>query len=1475
MALKLSQFPLYTQAETPEEAEQIALSFARMLQRPEIASALSDRGVDPNQLLDAPITAKGITLQREAERRLRKETTLGSSTIGGIQRGAADFLSSFGLDKPVSNLVGIGGEERVSERSPIGTTSSLGPLGQVELPRLLTTIAASFVPLIGAGKGITALQATAKNPLLRSMPARFAGLFGGTEAARQIGRNLAHGDPISVSDIGFETAVGLASGVPFNGTFRRIKSALTPAGVAAAGSMIPGVEFDPVRVGAEALFGGIFPPGVARVVGDATPNVAAGPKAVIDQKELLAQALAKTELAPTKRIHELTTSRIANMSDDQLRELVQAKGTDREILEQMFTNPEGRHYTEFLRARASAIEELSLLSEDTLRGAAKLDGMQGQAAADALAFKLKATRPVEAPTTDVATATPKQLQIAQPSGDRRAFRIQAENAALDAIREKTLPFRLETLAKENATTRAAVESMARAVDDAISGTPRLAGIAAQKDLPKALRPIAAAERTIRPDFETKLRETLFPEQLAKLKDLDSARRAIHRTIGDTTDPKTRQQLEQKFRDLTNTRNSIVDAVNGVLDGKVPPIIKDLAEAEGVVQSMTEGMHPSAVKTFRDNLPTPLRPFEKQLQPLFNKITTSTFRALNPDQRKIQNGIRKLRGEKVLTDPVEMTTFEVRELKGESLRGLQQRFKAMGGTITPVSNGFEVQVQGVTQRVRTLKQATKLADDVGHDRINDVFSLDRAASRRLMSAVHVGDNRWKVVDHAQGTERSVAGLEKAADLVKEVPIRDTAAPELTGVQGLGVPVASSGRRFSESNNRMSVAFREIKAPGGRALPVPPSKATYSGDPIVLQGSAIRNTKEIFLDMEDALGDIRVFSELFDPLSKASNQRKSFVTKPHADLKRALKGVTEARMPAIQDTLLARGNTREALAQSYNLNGVERAAIPKLENWYAELLGINKEGVDELLGAMGKFRASGGDPGRLPGLGDFMLPRTLEALRSGIWKGKVRPGGSHANEVAMSFLHELGNQKFGINDILDNGAKMRNTIKSRMRGADKTTRKSLEIADAELGRFLSIVGDRSDIVGQEMGDAFNKIFTPTLKKLGKLFGDEQSLVQDTKATRGDLEKMASMFASWYSGVAMSMRPALVIRNSTQSLLPSLKIGMKRNIAAIGDAFDKKNWKIARDEGIITDRDGILFADELGTIGDVPGVVGKIPRFAKELQRQGLRPYRSVDAFNRVVSYFGGRRAIMDEAKHIANPEKFLLKTGLASDSKTIQNTVLGLVRQGKLEKAADFYGRHVMQDTQFIYSPENVPALLGGSGGNLAVPGRLFGQFGTWPVSFYNYMRRNTGGVLEPNTLRGRFGLTFLGRYAMMVASLGAIGAAAGIDTSTWNFASPFTFEGGPAFQMLGDASNALSSPSEFQQQIAVSNLKRSFSEMAFPLGGFMGDLEQAGFVNNPITSKEPGANRADVDTEVRQILTAMGFNRGQGNSLSAIFIEDEP
>lgn len=1416
----LSKFELFQNSD-PETAAALATRYAEILNRPTIRRMLADRGINPSSLLDVPLTSAGIA----RERAMRNDTGL----FAGIQRGAADALDRFGLAGVLQEAI-TGDEATGVEASPYGSTTDV--LGyQIEPSRFLSGVAAGVLPLaLAGGIGGAAVKAAGVTNPLAAGSLFYGSTFAATEAAAQLGRAVFDGEDINPAQIVSEGLIGAATGLPLGTGFAgRAKQALAAGAGVAATSLIPGVDFEPGRLGSEALFAALFP---AHPMASNIPTT--GP---ISQRELLLREAAKTEAAGLSEVQRVVGGRLGKFTDEQIIEQIKKGTTDDALLESMF--PGGAATTlgaRWLRARAAAVEELSGLPEDQLRSVMEEGGLQSQAAADALAYKLKATRPVDAPALD--PQTPKEVEFGIPTAeDKRAIEAAAQNAALESIRARTLPYRLQHVDVALTNTKQWMDSL-----DGIDATvDTLTARFGEKVPEKYITPPKDVE--LRADFNIRARAILFPEYDARLKDIESSLGAIRTKIKELPpDSQAIPALKNSAERLQSERNQTIRQLNDVLNTNVPIFINSAEEAKRVFLDISAGLGPNELTRLRRNLPPSIKKYEKELNNFFNQEVRTRHRKLGALERASINSQRKLYNEGVIKDPInDLTPQDIRNLEGgDTFAGMKRRASAFGGSIRTDGNKFILSMNGQSVRFTNLKSLGEALNRIARDEIGDAISLEQAAAKRMLSVTHTGDGQYRIVDHITGDIKDVANPVEAAAAVKEVEMRVLNAPELNVPTPYELPGVGSGRAYTNNSRTGTVAayFDELDAPikkEVKGLPANYDVAVQGLPPRI--GKYLTTAKEALLKVQEFNAELPVYTGLFEPMTKVITLRQSYM-RPHLnELRKIFKGVKTDRQNAIQEAFLARGDTRELVAQLHNLNGTERKAVESLEKWYGKVFELNEAGVSELQASMGKFRKAADSPSRV--LGDHMLPRLFNEIRGGIESGKVRVGGDRADGVAVGILHEIANERFGINKLGKRGEQLLNAIREREKKLGRHTieYKQLHLSGNILENYLETAIDRSDLAARELKGWAQTALTPMLKKAGKIFGDESRYIKGDVFTEKDLDRLATMFTSWYSGVAMSARPALAIRNMTQSYLAAPKVGFGNVTKTIKDVLSDaysgnfKMWEEAKASGVIAGGDPIFKLDDLDFVS---------AGFWRRAMDAGLVPYRKADEFNRVVAYHAGKRAVERWGAKFAKDgdiDSFLLHTGLAGDSSVIQNVVLKKIKGQSLSDAADYYGRHLAQDTQFIYNRANLPDIMTGT------TGRLFGQFGVWPVGFWNYMRRNTSGIAGSG-LRATYARRFLGKWALLYGGTAlGLGGTLGIDTSSWNFGLPFTFEGGPAFQLLRDATNTVGGGSEYQKKLAWGDIRRFLTTVPVPFGGMISDIRQAGGESNAL----------------RQALTLMGFN----------------
>jgi hypothetical protein len=142
------------------------------------------------------------------------------------------------------------------------------------------------------------------------------------------------------------------------------------------------------------------------------------------------------------------------------------------------------------------------------------------------------------------------------------------------------------------------------------------------------------------------------------------------------------------------------------------------------------------------------------------------------------------------------------------------------------------------------------------------------------------------------------------------------------------------------------------------------------------------------------------------------------------------------------------------------------------------------------------------------------------------------------------------------------------------------------------------------------------------------------------------------------------------------------------------------------------------------------------------------------------------------------------------------------------------------------------------------GRMFGQFGTWPIGFAEYMWSN---LAVPDW---GYRTKFAADYAKVLGAVVALGHATGIDTSNWMSGNPLGFQGGPWFQAMRDVTTLATSTNEFETRKARSGVTRMVSHFGTPFAGVLNPF--GGATTDVIQA-------ANAENPVQAMILALGFN----------------
>jgi hypothetical protein len=227
-----------------------------------------------------------------------------------------------------------------------------------------------------------------------------------------------------------------------------------------------------------------------------------------------------------------------------------------------------------------------------------------------------------------------------------------------------------------------------------------------------------------------------------------------------------------------------------------------------------------------------------------------------------------------------------------------------------------------------------------------------------------------------------------------------------------------------------------------------------------------------------------------------------------------------------------------------------------------------------------------------------------------------------------------------------------------------------------------------------------------------------------------------------------------------------------------------------------------------GAAESIFGKLTEdFAKvgynvrELFDIGFSAYRNGDDFGRVIAFEAGRFRVN---KHMAtwstsartNADMAILKENakVLTFDETVEAAFERMVLDGNEGAAADLIGKSLADKVHFLYGDANHPSGWG------SVYGRLFGQFGTFPVQYLNHVTES----MTRGTLKDK--IEFAGVHTALNLGIITVGAELfDADLTSWAFAPSLTYTGGP-YAELGLSLLAAYGGSDAEQSLARRNLQ---------------------------------------------------------------------
>lgn len=343
--------------------------------------------------------------------------------------------------------------------------------------------------------------------------------------------------------------------------------------------------------------------------------------------------------------------------------------------------------------------------------------------------------------------------------------------------------------------------------------------------------------------------------------------------------------------------------------------------------------------------------------------------------------------------------------------------------------------------------------------------------------------------------------------------------------------------------------------------------------------------------------------------------------------------------------------------------------------------------------------------------------------------------------------------------------------------------------------------------------------SFKKLNQVFSGFAEAIGKTLPAR-TAENLVNLATSLSYGATIPFRPALIARNWFQAVqtIPA-RTGWESFMDGVNRALRKENFDELVKKGVIPIHQAPLHATS--EVFDPRNL--KMTRNMQNLVDRGFRWYKTADDFGRAMAFYAQKHRIAKWQDAVMQGqiswEDFLQRAKITTFGDADVAEFTRLWRADKFTEAADHLGAVLARETHFRYGDANRPAGWGG------VTGRLFGQFGTWPVQYKDFILQG----LTRGTTKDK--VEFATWVATTNMGIVAAGAAVGLDLSGWVNFSSLNYTGGPYGNLAVSAVKAWGG-TEQEKALARRTLTYAFPSLQHPQSIFipgsylLGDISSA-------------------------------------------------
>jgi hypothetical protein len=402
-----------------------------------------------------------------------------------------------------------------------------------------------------------------------------------------------------------------------------------------------------------------------------------------------------------------------------------------------------------------------------------------------------------------------------------------------------------------------------------------------------------------------------------------------------------------------------------------------------------------------------------------------------------------------------------------------------------------------------------------------------------------------------------------------------------------------------------------------------------------------------------------------------------------------------------------------------------------------------------------------------------PKKASTFYRGMLEGRFKPQDTHAGRF-INYVLKASQDKALEGPVSE--------LTSVINTKDRDGNYVLGPIRGSMERYVNYMTNRPDVSQKMINSAVSGLQDGILnqfKRINKHLPAKLQLPEEFEYPGSAINKLMSL--SYVSG--LGLRASVPIRDALQVVTNALPVIGFRNFARGAlKGLNPEGWQAAQDAGALLHRANIgeLYGDIYREIP--PGGSGKLDK-AVEFSNKLLAPSRWGHNVGRAIVYHGtletANKSIRDLRAGKITPAKFETDTGLWFLDKSERERYGTMAVDKTLEpkELANRIALDMTDRTLWAYRRGEQPGML------RTGAGRIFGQYGMWPLNYGEFLRTLGARSLEGGHVSRAAitaSATFLG---VSLAAYDTLDKGMGVDAGKWMFLSPAGYAGGPNMEFL--------------------------------------------------------------------------------------------